>query len=66
MVDSNETIMYESGRDQGYSVGYLEALETVEERLNECVRAIEYPNGEEYKYIPYECFREVMNDLLDY
>lgn len=51
MIDSNETIIYENGRDQGYSIGYLEALETVEERLNECVRTIEYPNGEEYKYI---------------
>lgn len=29
MTDSNETIMYENGRDAGYSEGYEDALEHV-------------------------------------
>ena len=29
MIDSNEAIMYENGRDAGYSEGYEDALENV-------------------------------------
>ena len=29
MIDSNETLMYESGRDAGYSEGYNDALKNV-------------------------------------
>lgn len=29
MIDSNETIMYENGRDAGYSEGYQDALSHV-------------------------------------
>ena len=29
MIDSNETIMYENGRDTGYSEGYNDALKNI-------------------------------------
>lgn len=34
MVDSNEIIMYENGRDIGYSEGYEDGLNTKVEKLN--------------------------------
>ena len=35
MVDSNETLMYESGRDAGYSEGYNDALKNVANLISE-------------------------------
>lgn len=35
MIDSNETIMYEYGRDSGYSDGYESAMRIVKENLDE-------------------------------
>lgn len=64
MIDSNETLIYENGRDAGYSEGFESALETVKEKLDECVCTGEYPNGEDYRYIPYEYYKEIMDELL--
>ena len=64
MVDSNETVMYENGYDNGYSDGFRTLLEIVKEKLDECVCTCEYANGEDYKYIPYEYYEEIMNELL--
>lgn len=64
MVDSNETIMYENGRDAGYSDGFESALELVKEKLDGCVCTGEYPSGEDYRYIPYEYYKEIMDELL--
>ena len=65
MIDSNETIMYENGRDARYLEGYESAMKIVKEKLDECVCTGEYPNGEDYKYIPYEYYEEVMDELTD-
>lgn len=35
MVDSNETLMYDSGRDAGYSEGYNDALKNVAAIISE-------------------------------
>lgn len=64
MVDSNETVMFESGKELGYSEGYDNAVETIKDKLGKCVCVGEYPNGKEYKYIPYEYYDEVMNEVL--
>lgn len=64
MVDSNETVMYENGYENGYSDGFRTSLETVKEKLDECVCTGEYLSGEDYKYIPYEYYEEVMNEFL--
>lgn len=65
MIDSNETIMYENGKDSGYSEGYETAIKIVKEKLDECVCTGEYPNGEDYKYIPYEYYEEIMCELIN-
>lgn len=65
MVDSNEAVMYENGRDTGYSDGFESALGLIKEKLDACVCTGEYPSGEDYKYIPYEYYEEVMNELLE-
>ena len=38
MIDSNETIMYESGRDSGYKEGY----DDCEEQMKEIIKAMAY------------------------
>lgn len=38
MIDSNETIMYESGRDSGYQEGYGDC----EEQMKEIIEAMAY------------------------
>lgn len=35
MIDSNETVMYENGRDAGYSEGYNDALKNVATFISE-------------------------------
>lgn len=65
MIDSNETIMYESGRDSGYIDGFNAALELVQEKLNRCVVTGNYNSGKEYRYIPYEYYEEVINEILN-
>ena len=59
-MDNNETVVYENGRGTGYSEGYELAMKIVKEKLDECVCTGGYPNGEDYKYIPYEYYKEVM------
>lgn len=65
MIDSNETIMYEYGRDSGYSDGYESAMRIVKENLDEWVCTGQYSNGKDYKYIPYEYYEEIMNKVID-
>lgn len=65
MIDSNETVMYENERDSDYLNGYKSAMRIVKEKLDECVCTGEYPNGEDYKYIPYEYYEEIMCELID-
>ena len=65
MSDNNEIDVHEKERNSGYSKGYESAMKIVKEKLDECVCTGEYPNGEDYKYIPYEYYEEVMDELTD-
>lgn len=65
MTDSNRTVMYENGYENGYSDGFRVALQILKEKLDKCVCTGEYPSGENYRYIPYEYYEEVMGELIE-
>ena len=66
MMDSNKASMYENGYENGYSDGFRTMLEIAKEKLDECVCSGEYQSGEDYKYIPYEYYEEVMKGLMEW
>ena len=65
MMDNNKTSMYENGYENGYSDGFRTVLEIAKEKLDECVFTGEYLSGEDYRYIPYEYYEEVMRELME-
>lgn len=51
MIDSNETIMYESGKDSGYEEGYSDCKEQMKEIIEAMTYEIatyRYPKQHEY------------------
>lgn len=63
MADNDE---YKNGYENEYTDGFHIAMETVHNELEKCICTGEYLSGKEYRYIPYEDYKEVMKSLLHY
>lgn len=64
LIDSNETLMYQSGRDAGYAEGFEDGVKVLMLKLGECVCTGEYANGRQYKYILYEDYEAAGRELI--
>ena len=62
MTDNDE---YKNGYENGYTDGFHIAIETVYDKLEDCVRMASL-DGQTYKYISYEDYKKVMKSLLHY
>ena len=65
MIDSNETIMYENGRDAGYSDGFEEGVIAFLKYLKENSCFYDLDNYHSFRAIDIEYLDDLADEFLD-
>lgn len=65
MIDSNETIMYENGRDAGYSYGFEEGVIEFVKYLKEHSCSYDLDNYHSFDAIDIEYLDDLVEEFLD-